>query len=80
MPTGTRIKDDVQTVVRLQVLLAKDVAEALKSFAARNHTSLTEEVRRGITLLKFFYEHVGSGNEIVIRDKSGNLREYHFIW
>jgi hypothetical protein len=67
-------------VVRLQILLARDVADALKAMTVKNHTSLTEEVRRAITLLKWFYENVGDSREITVRDKSGTLKETRFLW
>lgn len=69
VPTGARATD-AQTV-RLSINLAPDVAAALKDLVNRHGTSLTEEVRRAISLYKFTDDEIRNGNRLLVqRDDS----------
>lgn len=58
-------------LVRLNVNLNKETAEALKEIAQKENISLTEAVRRAIAILKFVEEEQGRGRKIQTMDRDG---------
>jgi hypothetical protein len=64
-PARTRASDPLP--VRLSINLAPDVAAALKELVSRHGTSLTEEVRRSISLYKFADDEIRSGSRLLVQ-------------
>lgn len=63
------------SIVRLHVNLSAETAEALQQLAAQSGRSLTEVVRRAITIYNFVDEELQLGHEIRTFDPaSGNAR------
>lgn len=64
-------------IVRLSVNLNVDSARALREYAATNHVSATEAVRRAIAVLKYVDDERRSGRAIqsVDDEKKGAVRE-----
>jgi hypothetical protein len=60
-----------EAVVRLEVNIAPDVADALDYLKRRRGTSYTEEVRRAISLLYFLEGQIEKGHQILIEDAKG---------
>lgn len=67
---------DAQTdpLVRLSVNLSPDVADALKQYASRKGISITEAVRRAITVL-MFVENAQSRGASLHLEEGGALKE-----
>lgn len=63
-------------LVRLNVNLNKETAAALKELAAKQQISLTEAVRRAVSVLKFIDEEKSQGRKIQTMDsQERNKRE-----
>lgn len=73
-------KDSPQPdVVRLSVNLSPDVADALKNYAARKGTTITEAVRRAVSYLAFFEKETDAGGEILVRSQKGQVDQVKFL-
>ena len=58
-------------LVRLNVNLNRETADALKEIADKEKISLTEAVRRAIAVLKFVEEEQARGRRIQTMEKDG---------
>ncbi len=66
--------------VRLSVNLAPDVAAALKELVNKRGTSITEEIRRAISVYKFFEEQTSAGRKVLVDGGGdGRLLEVKFF-
>jgi len=65
-------------VVRLTVNVSTPVADALKELASRHATTLTEEVRRAISVWKYLDDESLAGGKVLIETKDGRMREIVF--
>lgn len=68
-PNQDTNESKAQDVVRLSVNLAVDVAQVLKSLAAKKNISVTETVRRAIAVLNFVESETAKGNKIAVVEK-----------
>ncbi|WUJ73839.1 ribbon-helix-helix protein, CopG family [Kribbella soli] len=75
--TKTEEKTGVGTssIVRLSVNLAADAMEVLRWLANRRGLSLTETIRRAITVLKFIEDEVDKGNKLAVVETDANGQE-----
>ncbi|MFI6681641.1 ribbon-helix-helix protein, CopG family [Kribbella sp. NPDC050470] len=75
--TKTEEKTDTgnSSIVRLSVNLAADAMETLRWLANRRGLSLTETIRRAITVLKFVEDEVDKGNKLAIVETDANGQE-----
>lgn len=63
-------------MVRLNVNLNQETAEALKQIASEHNVSYTEAVRRAITVLKFIEDEQAEGRKVQTMDSNEkNKRE-----
>lgn len=69
-------EDDPQ--VRLSVNLNPDVADELKAYAKRKGVSITEAVRRAITILAFVDDAQRRGASLNV-EENGTLKEVLFL-
>lgn len=60
-------------IVRLSVLVNRLTLSALREVCRKNDISLTEGIRRAISVAKFLYDEADSGKKIVVADKHGNI-------
>lgn len=75
MATTATTKRDSK-LIRLNVNLNSETAEALKEIAEERGISFTEAVRRAISVYKYIDDEVQEGRKIQIADKSNkNVRE-----
>ena len=75
MATSTR-SDTNTEIVRLNVNLNAATADALKKLSEEQGVSLTEVVRRAISLYDFIDDERRSGNRVQMTDpKTGTVRE-----
>jgi hypothetical protein len=65
-------------LVRLSVNLNPDVADDLKQYAGRKGISITEAVRRAITVLTFVDDAQGRGASLHL-EEGGALKEILFL-
>lgn len=65
-------------VVRLSVNLAPDVANALRDAARQDGFSVTEGIRRAISLLVFFGDVYRRGATVHVQERNGSEREVRF--
>lgn len=67
MPTVAEKKVEAGTgVARLSVNLAHDTMEVLRWLANQRAASVTETIRRAISVLKFVEDEVAKGNKLAI--------------
>ncbi|TCC43446.1 ribbon-helix-helix protein, CopG family [Kribbella sindirgiensis] len=62
-------------IVRLSVNLAADAMDTLRWLANRRGLSLTETIRRAITVLKFIEDEVDKGNKLAVVETDANGQE-----
>lgn len=75
-PTSENRGSDTPKSIRLSVNMNPETAEALKEIAEKNHISVTEAVRRAVSLAHFIEEQAREGKSIQIEDpKSKKVRE-----
>lgn len=60
-------------IVRLSVLVNRLTLSALREVCRKNDISLTEGIRRAISVAKFLYDEADAGKKIVVADKHGNI-------
>ena len=65
-------------LVRLSVNLTPEVADELKDYAARKGVSITEAVRRAITVLRFVDDAQSRGASVHL-EEGGALKEVLFL-
>lgn len=63
---------------RLSVNLSQDVADALRSIVVRNKITITEAIRRAISLLKFV-DDLKEGEKLLIARRGERPRELVFF-
>jgi hypothetical protein len=73
-----RTQDGVQSLVRLSVNLSPAVFGDLKEYADRKGVSVTEAVRRAISVLKYVDDAQDRGASLNI-EENGNLKEVQFM-
>lgn len=62
-------------LVRLNVNLNQETADALKKIASESRISYTEAVRRAISVYKFVDDEIDSGHKVQTVDSKGSVRE-----
>lgn len=63
-------------IVRLSVNINRETAEAIRALAESNGISVTEVIRRAVSVYKFIDDEVKSGRNIKTMDESdNNVRE-----
>lgn len=65
--------------VRLSLSLSPKVADVLKGYAERHEISITEAVRRAVSVLDFV-EEVQEKNETIGVSRGNSIREVEFRW
>ena len=65
-------------LVRLSVNLSPEVADELKGYASRKGVSITEAIRRAITVLTFVEDAQARGASLHLEEK-GALKEVLFL-
>ena len=73
-----KTQDGVQNLVRLSVNLSPAVFNELKGYADRKGVSVTEAVRRAISVLKYVDDAQDRGATLNI-EVHGNLKEIQFM-
>lgn len=74
---GTAAQDQAQ-LTRLSVNLSPIVAETLKDYASRKGVSVTEAIRRAISILTYVNEAQERGASLNI-EEAGRLKEIQFL-
>lgn len=70
--------EDQGQLTRLSVNLSPVVAETLKDYASRKGISVTEAVRRAISILSYIDEAQARGASLNI-EEAGRLKEIQFL-
>lgn len=73
-----RTQDGVQNLVRLSVNLSPTVFGELKDYADRKGVSVTEAVRRAVSVLKYVDDAQDRGASLNI-EENGHLKEVQFM-
>ena len=73
-----KTQDGVQNLVRLSVNLSPTVFVELKSYADRKGVSVTEAVRRAVSVLTYVDEAQDRGASLNI-EENGKLKEIQFM-
>lgn len=73
MTDGT--KDAVDDVVKISANLSRDVVETLREVARARGTSMTEVLRRGISMEKFLLDTKRKKSKVLIEDANKVVRE-----
>ena len=64
-----------QKPVRLSVNMNRETADALRDISETHGITVTEAVRRVISLAKFMDDETRKGNLIIVEQKDGSRRE-----
>lgn len=76
LSAGSQGANATRGLVRLNVNLNFDTAEALKEIAAERGISFTEAVRRAISVYKYIDDEVQEGRKVITSDKENkNVKE-----
>jgi hypothetical protein len=68
-----------QTVVRLSVNLSSEASAVLRQMAQKRGVSITEEVRRCISVQYFLDDAINKGNKILLLERDrGDIKEISF--
>ena len=60
-------------IVTLSVLVNRETITALQQVCRRNDISLTEGIRRAISVAHLLYSEASSGRKIVVTDRKGHV-------
>ncbi|WP_171814560.1 ribbon-helix-helix protein, CopG family [Arthrobacter dokdonensis] len=60
--------------IKVSVNLPEDAVQALRDMAARDGVSMTEALRRSISLQKFVEDQQAEGNAILVKDRNDNVQ------
>lgn len=63
---------------RLSVNVANDVADAIESMHKEHGWTITEVIRRAVSILKFVNDEVDGGGKILV-ERDGTIREVKFL-
>jgi hypothetical protein len=66
-------------VRRLSVNVASDVGDAIDQLAKRHGTTITDVIRRAVSIYKYIDDQTTDGARILVEDK-GTIREVKFFW
>lgn len=75
MTTRAKSNNLATKLVRLNVNLNQETADALKEIADEAGISLTEAVRRAISVYKFVDDEIESGNRVQTVNPNGEVRQ-----
>jgi hypothetical protein len=64
---------------RLSVNVAPDVGNAIDDLAKRHRTTITDVIRRAISVCKYIDDEAESGGRILV-ERNGTIREVKFVW
>jgi hypothetical protein len=64
--------------IKMSVNLPEKIVEALRSHAAENEITMTEALRRAISLLKWVHQEEQRGSKILVAPKDGPIQEVLF--
>jgi len=67
------------TFSRLSINVSQSVADALKQLSTMNQTSVTEEVRRAVSVYKALDDRLRAGAHIVLEYPDGKTTEVEFF-
>jgi hypothetical protein len=70
--------EGAQTSVRMTVKLSPQAAEALKTISDERGITLTEALRRGISIHSYIHEAVKRGAIIMAKEPDGSVKELIF--
>lgn len=62
-------------VVKLSVNLSQEIVDVIRGLAKRRSTTMTEVIRKGISLDKYLQDAVDKGGKILVEDRRGRLRQ-----
>lgn len=63
---------------RLSVNVAEDVAGAIDQIGRRHRWTITEVIRRAVSILKFVDDETAQGGKVLV-ERDGKLREVRFL-
>jgi hypothetical protein len=64
---------------RLSVNVALDVGDAIDELAKRHGTTITDVIRRAISMAKYIDDETSTGGKILV-EQNGKIREVKFVW
>ncbi|GAA1516636.1 hypothetical protein GCM10009677_57410 [Sphaerisporangium rubeum] len=67
--------EDKSRFVRLSVNLSPDIARTFKGLIDRKGLSITEGIRRAITIWGFVEEQIAQGNDLAVIESDGKPRK-----
>lgn len=68
--TTHKLSVEGREFTRLSVNMNAETTEALREMAARRRSSITEAVRRAISIAHFLDHEWGAGRKVIIRDEA----------
>ena len=64
---------------RLSVNVAPDVGDAIDDLAKRHRTTITDVIRRAISVCKYIDDEAEAGGRILV-ERKGTVQEVKFVW
>ena len=58
--------------MRMNIELSDELAETVRSLAKKRNTSVSDVVRRAISLDNFFEEELSEGNIVILKNKNSD--------
>lgn len=65
--------------IRMTIKLSPDAADALREISDERGTTITEALRRGISIHKYIHEAAKRGATILVEEPDGRVKELVFV-
>jgi hypothetical protein len=72
--------DAPSEVRRLSVNVAPDVGDAIDQLAKRHGTTITDVIRRAVSIYKYLDDQTTAHDAKILIEESGTIREVKFFW
>jgi hypothetical protein len=72
---GRRRPHDGGHIVRLSINLSAETADSFKALLERKGLSITEGIRRAITVWRFLEDETAKGNQIAVIEQDESVRK-----
>lgn len=75
-----RNRDTVAGKQKLSLNLTDEAAQVVRDIAAAKGVSVTEVIRRGISLERFILDQLDAGSTFFTRRRDGTIETVHFVF
>lgn len=65
--------------VRLSININRETLDALREISGKRHITVTETVRRGVAMLKYFEDAISRGDQVQLEDPQGYVTRLEML-